>query len=406
MRTYWRNLRSFDRNIVLFLASWALAAFGYFGVQGVLLNLFLLRLGYGTAFIGVLIGAGQIVWALFALPAGAIGLRIGIRTALVSAHLTVTLAMSLLLLVEQVPVNAQPAWLIGTWMLLWVGASMNTVNSIPYLMAVSRGEQRNYAFATQQAVVALAAFAGSIIAGLLPALFANWFGLTLDAPAPYRAALWLAPMVYLGAAVAMMSARQVTLGGQQAVAEPGQPSPVRTILLLGVIVFLISTGEGSVRAFFNVYLDSGLSLFTGVIGTMMGVAQLLPVVAAFLVPILLHRVGAGRTLIASTAGLTFCLLLIGAVPHWFVAGNRVRWIVLVTMAFANTSRNHLQPGTGCSPLAHCKFGGHHDWAWPGLGIRCNLWWPVDRRSGFRPFFWLAPVWRRRPRCCCCVFTWP
>ena len=59
----WRILFSFNRNIWLYLLAWGLVAFGYMGVQGVLLNLYLLRLGYEVEFIGLLIASGQLVWA-------------------------------------------------------------------------------------------------------------------------------------------------------------------------------------------------------------------------------------------------------------------------------------------------------------------------------------------------------
>jgi hypothetical protein len=51
-------VRGFNRSVVvLWLLTWALAAFGYFGLQGVLFNLYLLRLGFGPEFIGLLIVA-------------------------------------------------------------------------------------------------------------------------------------------------------------------------------------------------------------------------------------------------------------------------------------------------------------------------------------------------------------
>jgi hypothetical protein len=59
--SYWRVVRGFNRDIWLVLVTWALVAFAYFGIQGVLLNLYLLRLGYGPKFIGLLIGSGQLL---------------------------------------------------------------------------------------------------------------------------------------------------------------------------------------------------------------------------------------------------------------------------------------------------------------------------------------------------------
>src|SRR5260221_12419149 len=68
-------LRPFNRSIHLWLLAFAAAGFTYFGVQAVLFNLYLLRLGFEPQFIGLLIGSGQLVFALAALPSGELGRR-------------------------------------------------------------------------------------------------------------------------------------------------------------------------------------------------------------------------------------------------------------------------------------------------------------------------------------------
>ena len=51
----WSVTRGFNQSVRLWLLTWALASFGYFGLQGVLFNLYLLRLGFGPEFIGLLV---------------------------------------------------------------------------------------------------------------------------------------------------------------------------------------------------------------------------------------------------------------------------------------------------------------------------------------------------------------
>ena len=46
----WRILCTLNPSIRRYLVIWALLGFGYFGIQGVLLNLYLIRLGFGAAF--------------------------------------------------------------------------------------------------------------------------------------------------------------------------------------------------------------------------------------------------------------------------------------------------------------------------------------------------------------------
>ena len=124
MTAYFRAFGQLNRDVKLYLLAFGITAFGYFGIMGVLFNLYLARLGFGAEFIGLLIGSGQLVWAILALPAGAIGLRIGLTRALVLAIALFTVSFSLVLLVEWLPRSLWEGWLIGAWMILWLGAAL------------------------------------------------------------------------------------------------------------------------------------------------------------------------------------------------------------------------------------------------------------------------------------------
>ena len=136
MGSTWSIVRGFNHDVRLWLLTWALAAFGYWGLQGVLFNLYLLRLGFGPELIGLLMGSGQLIWALAALPAGAIGRRIGLRTALLNAFVLMAVGFGLLLLVEALPRVLWEAWLFGCSAVFWIGAPLLTVNTVPYAMLI------------------------------------------------------------------------------------------------------------------------------------------------------------------------------------------------------------------------------------------------------------------------------
>ena len=71
--------------------------------MGVLLNLYLLRLGYGPTFIGLFTGSGQVLWAVLALPGAAVGLHIGPRSAMAIGFSLIGLGAALIVLVQRVP---------------------------------------------------------------------------------------------------------------------------------------------------------------------------------------------------------------------------------------------------------------------------------------------------------------
>jgi MFS family permease len=103
MTNYLHSIRRFNQDVYLVLIALGLITFGYFGVQAVLLNLYLLRLGYRPEFIGILNGMGTLILVVVALPAGLLGARWGLRKAMVAGIALSVLGSSMILLVEYLP---------------------------------------------------------------------------------------------------------------------------------------------------------------------------------------------------------------------------------------------------------------------------------------------------------------
>jgi MFS family permease len=327
------------RDFRLYLFAFSSLSFGYFGILGVLFNLYLLRLGYGPEFIGLLIGGGQLVWGAAALPAGAIGARLGNRNALILGTAGFGCAIVLLLLTEALPPAFQNAWLMACWMLNWVCAAIFIVNGTPYVMSITDLEQRPHAFALQQAAIALFGFAGALIAGVLPGLLAGPLGVTLDAPAAYRTALWLTPLAYGMSTLFLLQTRPMPPAAHQTHAEHASALPGFVIVFVTVLVLCQTFGEGVMRAFFNVFLDANLGVPTARIGLIMGVAQLLSVGTALWAPVAMARWGAGRT-VAWVGGFggAAALALMALTSHWLLAGLAFTG-VMCTVSIAATARS-------------------------------------------------------------------
>lgn len=328
----WQVLRAFNRNTFIFLIICALDAFGYFGIQGVLFNLYLLRLGFNSQFIGLLIASGQLTWAITALPASTVGRRYGLRAALIMGGALSAFGMGLLLLVEMLPKPVWTPWLFGSWAVLWIGAALYSVNSPPYLMHVNTDKTRNHAFAAQGIILAFMGFAGSLVAGFLPGLFVRWFGVSIDQPAPYRYALWAAPISYLLCALLWTAAQPV-----QVVKTPQAKSatsrPFRLFSFFVLLVFLQTASEGALLTFFNVYLDTYLDVPTTRIGTILGVGQLLSIVGVLTVPYLLLRTGVPTILTWTMLGIGVVMLTFARLPDWLPA--TICFISIATMSAMN-----------------------------------------------------------------------
>ncbi|MBP7601429.1 MAG: MFS transporter [Thermoflexales bacterium] len=310
--------RILNRNFLLYMGGWAVTAFAYFGILGVLFNLFLLRLGFGAEFIGVLTGSGQLAWALCALPAGLFVRRFGLRIGLMTGALAQAVSITAMLSVEALPRELWPAWLFGWWIVTWMGAAPLAVSGAPLLMQVSPTHRRRETFTIQAVMLGIVAFAGSLIAGQLPTWFAPMLNASLDQPAPYRAALYLVPISY-ALALPIWARLKLTPIAIPASSESHDRQPTRLLAILAVMVFLQTAAEGALRAFFNVYLDQQLLTPVSLIGLIGAFAQVISVATALSIPVVLRRAGNANTLGAVTFGIAVCMTVMALVPTLAVA---------------------------------------------------------------------------------------
>ncbi len=330
MREYLLTMRAFSPSLRRFLLSSAMTTTVVFGLSAVLQNLYLLRLGFDARFIGLVLGVGQLVWAAAAFPAGMVSSRIGLRNGYMVGPAFFALGTALMLLVETQPESIWPAWLIGSQAVTMLGAAFVTVNIAPYLMTVTGERERRHAFAVFQALIPATAFLGSVMAGLLPGYFAARAGVSLDAPGPYRAALWFGPLLCVLSILPLFGADRAKIISEGDGKRGSNRAPWGMLFIFGVIVFLQAAGEGAARSFFNVYLDAGLAIPPDQIGAVMGIAQLLPIAAALSLPFFLGKFGTGYTLVGALLGIGACLLPLAAIPQLWVAALAYMGVIAMT----------------------------------------------------------------------------
>lgn len=340
MRNYWHAIRTFDRSIWAYFGMWCVIGFANFGVIGVLQNLYLLRLGYDVDSIGLLIGWGQLVWAIAAFPAAAIGRRIGPKRALMLSLVLSMVGFALFFAVEAVPVAYRTAWLFIWVTPTWLAAALFLVNTTPYLAGITTEADRSYAFSIQSAILPLMSFAGGLFAGVLPGLFAQLSGESLEQPGPFRYGLWLVPPSYALALLIFWRARGVALEEESAAQAQPTRVPLAPLAVFGLIAILQSIGDGVITTFFNIYLDRGLGVPVAEIGVIVAFGSLLPVVAALATAPIMQRLGAGRTFGFATAGLSGFLAILAALPTVLMAAlSRMGAGVMLSMS--GPSRNVL-----------------------------------------------------------------
>lgn len=331
IKSYLHTLRLFSRDMRLYLTANTITSIAYVGIYVMLFNLYLLRLGYGPEFIGLINAAAQLGVAAFSLVAGLLGRRWGSRRMLIAGLSVATTGLGLVPLAEFIPAGGQATWLVATYILAWLGGSVYIVNSLPFIMGATGPAERAHAFSTREALGPLAVFAGSLVGGLLPGLLVACVGGSLGDPAPYRYALFIATALFGLAPLTLLATSKANPADpqplQQQVASPSSARPAERsapplglMAFMGVVILLQLAGMSVTATFFNVYLDINLHLSPAWIGTLSAVAQLLAVPIALVAPVFVTRWGKGRTIIGGTLGMALSMFLLGLIPHWSLAG--------------------------------------------------------------------------------------
>jgi predicted MFS family arabinose efflux permease len=198
------------------------------------------------------------------------------------------------------------------------------------VMDIAGPEERTHAFSVQTALLALAAFSGALIGGFLPRIFAGVMGMTLQQPGPYRLPLIFAAALMAPAVWAILSIRHTPASEDAGPVSAGtrpasrrgaaESSLIVTLVLLSVVRFFQVGGIGSASTFFNVYMDTELSVATGQIGVLAAVARLMGVPAALLTPVLVARWGAPRSVLGASLLTAISMVPLALIPHWGAAG--------------------------------------------------------------------------------------
>ncbi len=321
MTGYWRQFGAFGRDARLYLSSIALQGFASGGIYAVLFSLYLLRLGYGPEFIGLVVAAGHITHVIVCPIAGALGSAWGSRRPMLAGVTLLTVGHGLAAISELIPTPWRATWVLATSILRHVGVSLNTVNANPFLMSATTPQDRHHAFATQSAINPLAGFAGSLIGGLMPRAFGALLGVSADDPAPYRVALLVASVLLIPALQVLLRTHEM----QEARApirtvKAARAAPWAVIGMWSLTSMVRWAGRAPTNAFFNVYLDRALALSAAQIGAFSAVAKLTAVPAALVTPWLVTRWGRCSTVVRGTLIVAASLVLIALVPHWSAAG--------------------------------------------------------------------------------------
>ena len=120
---YLSTIRGLNRDTRLIIVSWALSSCGTLGIDSVLGNLYILRLGYDTEYLGVLNAIILLAMGLASVPASELGRRWGYRRAMVLGLTMGSAGLGLVPAAMLLPDSARGVWLIAAYPIAYVGSS-------------------------------------------------------------------------------------------------------------------------------------------------------------------------------------------------------------------------------------------------------------------------------------------
>jgi MFS family permease len=161
LRNYWRHFWHFQRNARLFLVSNWLNGVAV-GIFTVLYNLYLLALGYNTAFIGWILLVATAAGGIAIFPAGIFVDWVGGKQALLWGSFGAGIAGAAQLIVRQ------PAALLASSAVVGAVAAIFLVVTNPFLANNSREDERAYLFSLNTALTLAAGVVGAVLGGFLP----------------------------------------------------------------------------------------------------------------------------------------------------------------------------------------------------------------------------------------------
>jgi len=293
----------FSRNLWLLLGQ-NVAVFLGIALQALILNLYLVALGYREDFIGLVAFAQTAAIGIGALPAGWLSPRLGPRRCMIAA--TLLLATSFCAMA----VIAHPLGLLAAAALNGLSMALIFVPSAPYLMENSRSEEWRTAFAANFAALSVASVVGNAIGGVLPGLVAG------DPTAsPEQAVVGYRAALLVGGALAALGVVPLLLADDRRIAEPpasggARPAPAgapsapprslrRDMAAMIVAVACLAAATALVVAFFNVFLRDEIGVRTEAIGTIFALGALMMAPASLGAPALARRWGSIPTIALS-----------------------------------------------------------------------------------------------------------
>ena len=280
-------------------------------IADLLFNFYLVSLGYANDTAGLLSTVGRSAGIVLGLPIGFLIDRIGARRALLQGLVLFIAAWVALLLARSLWALILAQFVIGAAYILAATAIT------PLMASVTRPDQRAQVFGLNASAGNMIGPVGSVIAGLLPALFARTIGAGPRDVGAYRLALAVSVGLAALALLPVLRPFPAPVHAPRAANDlaPQHTLPFRTLLRFAWASLLFGVAGGSIMPFQNLFFRMQFGLSDATVGVVLAGSALGLGVGGLLGMPISRRIGLrrGAAWLRFAAAPAMLLLLLPAV---------------------------------------------------------------------------------------------
>jgi MFS family permease len=325
--------------VLLFLCHSLLFHIALLGIADILLNFYLVSIGYDTATISLLQALPRLSGFLIGLPIGLIANRVGNRQLILLSTAGVALAVAATALTQNMLVIAASRFLWGACF----GA--NQVVKPPFMVTLTDRSEHTAQFSYHNLVAMLAVALGSALGGALPLLASQTLGIVGTnvmrpeaMPLAYRVSIMCAALLLLLSnapilALRTMSAQEKNAGDAEN--RNRRKPPWRLLLRLTLPLFVFGISGGLTFPFFNLIFRELFGLADSAVGSVIGLGWLVMGLMPLFNPAWEARLG--------RAGALTTLMLVSAVAFVGLSQAQGLTIAILFYVLAIGLRNTMQP---------------------------------------------------------------
>ena len=324
--------------VLLFLCHSLLFHIALLGIADILLNFYLVSIGYDTATISLLQSLPRLSGFLIGLPIGLVANRVGNRRLIVLSTVGIALCVAATALTQSLLVIALSRFFWGACF----GA--NQVVKSPFMVRLTHRSEHTAQFSWHNLVSMLSVAAGSALGGALPIVMSGTLSITAagalraeEMPLAYRASILCAALVLLLSAMPLLLLKRQPAGDKRKNAILGfsRSVPWRRVLRLAFPLFVFGISGGWTFPFFNLIFRDLFRISDSAIGGVIGLGWLFMGLLPLLNPVWEMRLG--------RAGALTALMVASAVAFVGFSLSQALWIAVLFYVMAIGIRNTMQP---------------------------------------------------------------